>query len=74
MRLNILLVVIGLAVTSLPSEATTVRLIKSDGVVYDAATGQVVTTRYVVKSDGVIYDTWTGTEIEPDSGSDDQDA
>lgn len=75
MRLSMLLVVICFSVASLPTQADTPRyVIKSDGTVYDCSTWQCATQRYIVKSDGVIYDTWTGTEIEPDSGSDDNDA
>ena len=74
MRLSMLLVVIGFSVASVPSEAVTVRLVKSDGIIYDCATGQGATPRYIIKSDGVIYDTWTGTEIEADSSSEDTDA
>ena len=74
MRLSMLLVVIGFSVASLPSEAITVPVVKSDGIIYDCSTGQGATPRYIIKSDGVIYDTWTGTEIEADSGSDNTDA
>lgn len=74
MRLSMLLVAIGFSVASVPSEAVTVRVVKSDGIIYDCSTGQGATPRYIIKSDGVIYDTWTGTEIEADSSSEDTDA
>lgn len=74
MRLSMLLVVIGFSVASVPSEAITVPVVKSDGIIYDCSTGHGATPRYIIKSDGVIYDTWTGTEIGPDSSSENTDA